>query len=46
MSSRPIPVYPAFLKYPVSLQPKASNERAFASACRNLSYLREIQMID
>lgn len=26
--------------------PKASNERAFASACRNLSYLREIQMID
>lgn len=26
--------------------PKASNERAFASACRNLSYLREIRMID
>lgn len=26
--------------------PRASNERAFASACRNLSYLREIQMID
>ncbi len=26
--------------------PKASNEKAFASACRNLSYLREIGMIE
>ena len=26
--------------------PRASNEKAFASACRNLAYLREIQMID
>lgn len=26
--------------------PKAPNEKAFASACRNLAYLREIQLID